>query len=191
MEGRQAVELDPENPEIRNTLGVALYRAGKFEDALNSLAISSAAYAKSKNDQPADWAFISKYSPYQNLKCGVKYPVPFIYTSTRDDRVHPGHARKLAAKLEQCGDKFYYDEAIEGGHAAGIVPETAIAGLITGQLAREGKVPGETPLATGTPDYVLPPSVNLGQETLGQRLQAAMRRASASSSRLPSPGSSR
>jgi prolyl oligopeptidase len=74
-------------------------------------------------DVSADWAFISKYSPYQNLKCGVKYPVPFIYTSTRDDRVHPGHARKLAAKLEKCGDKFYYDEAIEGGHAAGIVPE--------------------------------------------------------------------
>jgi prolyl oligopeptidase len=74
-------------------------------------------------DVPADWAFISKYSPYQNLKCGVKYPVAFIYTSTRDDRVHPGHARKLAAKLQQCGDKFFYDEAIEGGHAAGIVPE--------------------------------------------------------------------
>jgi prolyl oligopeptidase len=74
-------------------------------------------------DVPADWAFISKYSPYQNLRCGVKYPVPFIYTSTRDDRVHPGHARKLAAKLEQCRDKFFYDEAIEGGHAAGIVPE--------------------------------------------------------------------
>ena len=74
-------------------------------------------------DVPADWAFISKYSPYQNLKCGVKYPVPFIYTSTRDDRVHPGHARKLAAKLEQCHDRFFYDEAIEGGHAAGIVPE--------------------------------------------------------------------
>jgi prolyl oligopeptidase len=73
-------------------------------------------------DVPADWAFIRKYSPYQNLKCGVKYPVPFIYTSTRDDRVHPGHARKFAAKLEECGDRFYYDEAIEGGHAAGIVP---------------------------------------------------------------------
>lgn len=74
-------------------------------------------------DVPADWAFISKYSPYQNLRCGVKYPVSFIYTSTRDDRVHPGHARKLAARLEQCRDKFFYDEAIEGGHAAGIVPE--------------------------------------------------------------------
>jgi prolyl oligopeptidase len=74
-------------------------------------------------DVPADWAFISKYSPYQNLKRGVRYPVPFIYTSTRDDRVHPGHARKLAARLENYGDKFFYDEAIEGGHAAGIVPE--------------------------------------------------------------------
>jgi prolyl oligopeptidase len=73
-------------------------------------------------DVPADWAFIRKYSPYQNLKRGVKYPVPFVYTSTRDDRVHPGHARKFAAQLEQYGDKFYYDEAIEGGHAAGIVP---------------------------------------------------------------------
>jgi prolyl oligopeptidase len=74
-------------------------------------------------DVPADWAFISQYSPYQNLKRGEHYPVPFIYTSTRDDRVHPGHARKLAARLEQYGDKFFYDEAIEGGHAAGIVPE--------------------------------------------------------------------
>ena len=73
-------------------------------------------------DIPADWAFISKYSPYQNLKCGVRYPVPFIYTSTRDDRVHPGHARKFAAKLEECGDRFFYDEAIEGGHEAGVVP---------------------------------------------------------------------
>jgi prolyl oligopeptidase len=74
-------------------------------------------------DVPADWAFISKYSPYQNLKCGVHYPVPFIYTSTRDDRVHPGHARKFAAKLEECSDRFFYDEAIEGGHEAGVVPE--------------------------------------------------------------------
>ena len=74
-------------------------------------------------DVAADWAFISRYSPYQNLRCGVKYPVPFIYTSTRDDRVHPGHARKFAAKLEECGDKFFYDEAIEGGHEAGVVPE--------------------------------------------------------------------
>jgi prolyl oligopeptidase len=74
-------------------------------------------------DVSADWAFIRKYSPYQNLKRGVKYPVPFIYTSTRDDRVHPGHARKLAARLQEFGDPFFYAEAIEGGHAAGVVPE--------------------------------------------------------------------
>jgi prolyl oligopeptidase len=74
-------------------------------------------------DVPADWAFIGKYSPYQNLRRGVRYPVPFIYTSTRDDRVHPGHARKFAARLENFGDKFFYDESIEGGHEAGVVPE--------------------------------------------------------------------
>jgi prolyl oligopeptidase len=70
-------------------------------------------------DVPADWAFIAKYSPYQAIKAGAPYPKPFIYTSTKDDRVHPGHARKFAARLEQTGHQFYYAEAIEGGHAAG------------------------------------------------------------------------
>ncbi len=70
-------------------------------------------------DKPADWAFIRRYSPYQALRRGVRYPVPFIYTSTKDDRVHPGHARKLAARLEDYGDPFYYFESMEGGHAAG------------------------------------------------------------------------
>ncbi len=50
-------------------------------------------------DKPADWAFMSKYSPYQNVKAGVRYPPTFFYLSTKDDRVHPGHARKMAAKL--------------------------------------------------------------------------------------------
>jgi len=70
-------------------------------------------------DKPADWKFISKYSPYQQLKSGVKYPIPFIYTSTEDDRVHPGHARKYAARLQEYGDPFFYYEDPEGGHAAG------------------------------------------------------------------------
>ena len=70
-------------------------------------------------DVPADWAFISKYSPYRNLRAGVAYPVPFIYTSTKDDRVHPGHARKFAARLGAVGGRFFYNEALEGGHAAG------------------------------------------------------------------------
>ncbi len=52
-------------------------------------------------DKPEDWAFMSKYSPYQNVRPGVRYPPAFFYLSTKDDRVHPGHARKMAAKLER------------------------------------------------------------------------------------------
>jgi prolyl oligopeptidase len=87
-------------------------------------------------DVAADWSFISRYSPYQALKAGVKYPVPFLYTSTRDDRVHPGHARKFAAKMEAVGAPFLYFEALEGGHAAGVEPkEDALrAALVTSYL---------------------------------------------------------
>jgi len=67
-------------------------------------------------DKPEEWAYISKYSPYQNLKPGVKYPKVFFVTSTRDDRVHPGHARKMAALMEEQGHDFLYYENIEGGH---------------------------------------------------------------------------
>ena len=69
---------------------------------------------------PSDWAFLKRYSAYQNLKPGVKYPRPFIATTTRDDRVHPGHARKFAAKLEGFGDPLYFFENTEGGHGAGV-----------------------------------------------------------------------
>lgn len=68
-------------------------------------------------DLPEDWEYISKYSPYQNLKEGMKYPEVFFTTSTRDDRVHPGHARKMAAKMNDMGYKTYYYENTEGGHA--------------------------------------------------------------------------
>ncbi|WP_397532588.1 prolyl oligopeptidase family protein [Roseateles sp.] len=67
-------------------------------------------------DKAEDWAFISKYSPYQNLKPGVKYPQLLFTTSTRDDRVHPGHARKMAALMQAQGHDFLYFENIEGGH---------------------------------------------------------------------------
>ncbi len=67
-------------------------------------------------DVPEEWAYISKYSPYQNVKAGVKYPRVLFATSTRDDRVHPGHARKMVAKMLSLGyDPLYY-ENIEGGH---------------------------------------------------------------------------
>jgi prolyl oligopeptidase len=67
-------------------------------------------------DLPDDWAFISRYSPYQNARPGQKYPRVLFTTSTRDDRVHPGHARKMVARLLALGyDPLYY-ENIEGGH---------------------------------------------------------------------------
>ncbi len=74
-------------------------------------------------DIPEQWAYISKYSAYQNLKSGVKYPRPFIATTTRDDRVHPGHARKFAARMEGLGDPIYFFENTEGGHGSGVTSE--------------------------------------------------------------------
>jgi prolyl oligopeptidase len=67
-------------------------------------------------DDPAMRAVILRYSPYQNLKPGVEYPRVFVNTSTQDDRVHPGHARKLVARLEELGRPVLYWENIEGGH---------------------------------------------------------------------------
>ena len=63
-----------------------------------------------------DWSYMSKWSPYQNLRADVAYPPVFYYTSTKDDRVHPGHARKAAAKLKSFGREYYYYENMEGGH---------------------------------------------------------------------------
>lgn len=71
------------------------------------------------NADPAVRAFWDKTSPYQNLKAGVKYPEPFIFTTTKDDRVGPQHARKFAAKMEGMGLPFYYYENTEGGHGSG------------------------------------------------------------------------
>ena len=68
-------------------------------------------------DNPEDWAFISEYSPYQNISAEKRYPPVLITTSTRDDRVHPGHARKMTAALEVAGHDVSYYENIEGGHA--------------------------------------------------------------------------
>lgn len=69
-------------------------------------------------DVAEEWAYIRKYSPYQNLSPDQKYPQVFFCTSTKDDRVHPGHARKMVAKMEGMGYKVYYYENTEGGHAA-------------------------------------------------------------------------
>jgi prolyl oligopeptidase len=69
-------------------------------------------------DKPEDWAYISKYSPYQNVQKDKKYSHVLFLTSTRDDRVHPGHARKMVAKMEGQGHDVLYYENIEGGHGA-------------------------------------------------------------------------
>ncbi|MFN8092617.1 MAG: prolyl oligopeptidase family serine peptidase [Vicinamibacteria bacterium] len=67
-------------------------------------------------DDPKEWDFIRTFSPYQNFKAGVKYPPTLFMTSTRDDRVHPGHARKMAAQMLEDGQGVLYYENIEGGH---------------------------------------------------------------------------
>ncbi|MEO7814728.1 MAG: prolyl oligopeptidase family serine peptidase [Sphingomicrobium sp.] len=70
-------------------------------------------------EDPAVRAFWARVSPYHALSKDRKYPVPFIYTTTKDDRVGPQHARKFAARMEEFGLPFYYYENTEGGHAAG------------------------------------------------------------------------
>lgn len=65
---------------------------------------------------PEDWAALARYSPYHNVKAGVKYPRVLFTTSTRDDRVHPGHARKMVARMLEQGHDLLYYENIEGGH---------------------------------------------------------------------------
>ncbi|WP_018633513.1 prolyl oligopeptidase family serine peptidase [Neomegalonema perideroedes] len=75
---------------------------------------------------PAERAWLESYSPYQHLRAGQPYPEVFIHTSTKDDRVHPGHARRAAAKLEELGYPTLFYENTDGGHgAAANLRETA------------------------------------------------------------------
>jgi prolyl oligopeptidase len=67
-------------------------------------------------DKPGDWEFIKTFSPYQNVHANHRYPSVLFMTSTRDDRVHPGHARKMMAIMQQQNHDVWYYENIEGGH---------------------------------------------------------------------------
>ncbi len=67
----------------------------------------------------AERAVLERYSPYRNLRAGKRYPEVFLETSTADDRVHPAHARKAAARLKELGYPYLYYENMEGGHSAG------------------------------------------------------------------------
>ena len=71
-------------------------------------------------DIPEEWAYIENYSPYHNVFASKKYPKVLFTTTTRDDRVHPGHARKMVAKMEEQNHEFFYFENTEGGHGAGV-----------------------------------------------------------------------
>jgi prolyl oligopeptidase len=70
-------------------------------------------------DKPEEWAFIKTFSPYQNVKAGMPYPPTLFMTTTKDDRVHPAHARKMMARMKEMGYDVRYYENIEGGHGAG------------------------------------------------------------------------
>jgi prolyl oligopeptidase len=92
-------------------------------------------------DVADQWAYISKYSPYQNIQSGATYPKVFFATSTKDDRVHPAHARKMAARMSAFNHPIYYYENLDGGHAgvANLKESAYRAALFMTYLNRELK----------------------------------------------------
>ena len=105
-----------QRPDLFNAVicGVPLLDMYRYDKLL---AVASWVDEYGDPDNPEEWEFIRKYSPYQNLKKGTEYPEVFFYTSTKDDRVHPGHARKMAKKMTDMGSPIVYYENTEGGHA--------------------------------------------------------------------------
>lgn len=101
-------------PELFNAVicGVPLLDMKRY----NKLLAGASWMGEYGNPDTDDWNFIKQYSPYQNLEKNTDYPSTFFFTSTRDDRVHPGHARKMAAKMEAMGQRVDYYENLEGGH---------------------------------------------------------------------------
>lgn len=74
-------------------------------------------------DQPEQWDYIGRYSPYHNVQKGKTYPAVFYTSSTRDDRVHPAHARKMVARMQEQGHDVRYWENMEGGHGGAVNSE--------------------------------------------------------------------
>jgi prolyl oligopeptidase len=70
-------------------------------------------------DRPEDWDYLKELSPYHNVRAGAAYPPVLFMTTTRDDRVHPAHARKMMARMQAMGHDVRYFENTEGGHGAG------------------------------------------------------------------------
>jgi prolyl oligopeptidase len=96
-------------------------------------------------DDPEEWRFIRRFSPYQNLRREERYPAVLFTTSTRDDRVHPGHARKMMARMEEFGHDVLYYENIEGGHGgAANNRQAAYMQALAYTFLRQRLFPGET-----------------------------------------------
>jgi prolyl oligopeptidase len=85
----------------------------------NKLLAGASWMAEYGNPDTDDWEYMKLWSPYQNLDPKQDYPKAFFWTNTRDDRVHPAHARKMVAKMTDMGKPVFYYENTEGGHAAG------------------------------------------------------------------------
>ena len=81
------------------------------------MGVGAASVAEFGNpDDQGDWEFMTKYSPYHNISAARRYPPVLITAATNDDRVQPGHARKMTAALQAAGHRVLYYERIEGGH---------------------------------------------------------------------------
>jgi len=107
-----------QHPELWNAVAIAvpLLDMERFEQIAAGTSWVGE-YGSMSN--PQERAFLASISPYSNLRHGVAYPQPLIWTTTKDDRVGPQHARKFAARLGEYGIPYYFYEVIEGGHSAG------------------------------------------------------------------------
>jgi prolyl oligopeptidase len=85
----------------------------------NKLLAGASWMAEYGNPDTDDWEYMKLWSPYQNLDPEADYPEVFFWTNTRDDRVHPAHARKMVARMTDMGHRVYYYENTEGGHGSG------------------------------------------------------------------------
>lgn len=114
--GLMAGVVMTQRPDLFNAvvIGAPLLDMKRF----NHLLAGASWMGEYGNPDTDNWNYIQKYSPYQNVFEDKKYPEPFIVTSTKDDRVHPGHARKMAAKMIAQNHPVFYYETLEGGHSA-------------------------------------------------------------------------
>jgi prolyl oligopeptidase len=111
-----------QRPDLFNAVASAVPLADMKR--YNKLLAGASWMAEYGNPDTDDWEYMKLWSPYQNLDPEADYPEVFFWTNTRDDRVHPAHARKMVARMSEQGHKVYYYENTEGGHSAGTNPSS-------------------------------------------------------------------